>query len=729
MTLSIVASGPATRPGNIPEELKAFDRWVTFAVDGSGVKSRKMPYIGATNEPAKANDPATWISYTAAQQAAEATGRYLGFAFDPTLPYTFLDFDGVLGPKGVIKAYASIVIDTLDTYTEASISGAGVHVICRGRPPAGFTKEGMNGKVEVYPAAGGRFALLTGNTRPGLGNDSAEITDCTDQLRVFFPARPSHELVQTTPNGALTTIPAELTPEEIAALVEAVRAAWTEGQRHFVALSMGGILARNSVPEDQALQIITAVDEAPEWRRPVRDSYRRQAGGGDLAAYQSLRELMPADALERVDSTLARFWEARRPKIITPNRTRKLVAGSVPAGEAAAIDSFPAPPAEVFHGWFGAYLELVKDTTEAPDQFHLAAALTIAGAYAGRNVYTKLASGQIFPNLYTVLTGLSSESKKDTAIKRAWDMALDPTWVRERTNPPYVERSGVASAEAFIKGLSTNSNVIIRMSEFSEVMANARRKGTTTILTMLMKAFDNPPQLSNDSLANPAMALNPYVSILAGTQPDILAQDLTDADISSGFANRILFVPGTGKGPNPWPDDVDERKVHEHWLQLRSKLRTYGHGQHLPVNRTPQVKKLWEEFYMAPRGESPMERTLAQRHQIMALKIALIYAMSDGATAIEFEHLSRAITFIDWMWSCVRPLSGTWAAPKEEKLYERMMKLLTQKPLYRKDIWPKVKRRDCTYNDFSRLIDNMVRQGTLAVNEEGRVGIPDDSSR
>lgn len=727
MTLSVVDRGPETRPGNIPDELKALPRWVNFAVETRNGKGNKVPYVGATNQRAKANDPATWISYEAALAATEATGRYLGFAFTPDLPYTFLDFDDVLGANGAIKAYASIVIDTLDSYAEASISGRGVHVICGGRPPERFTKEGVQGKVEVYPVSGGRFALLTGLTRPGLGNESALIVDCTEPLARFFPAGPTHELM---PNGRLEPIPGavseRLTDDELATLIEAVRAARTPGQMHHVDVAWGGICAKNDVPEDQAAHVIDVLsDGETKALNSVRDSYRRWANGGDLSAYQDLRVLMPPDALATVDGIFRQRFEARQPRIVTPGRARKLVAGS---GPDTAIDTFPAPPPEVFHGWFGGYLELVSDTTEAPDQFHLASALTIIGAYAGRRAYTKLASGKVYPNNYTVLVGNSSESKKDTAISRAWNMALDPEWARTRTNLPYVERNGVASAEAFIKGLSTNSNVIIRMSEFSEVLANARRKGTTTILTMLMKAWDTPPQLSNDSLANPALALNPFVSMLAGTQPDVLAQDLTDTDISSGFANRILFVPGSGKGPNPWPDEVDERKLHAHWIKVRHNIMAYSEGDYVPVNRTPQVKDLWEQFYMVPRGDSPVERTLAQRHQVMALKVALIYAITDCSKTIEFEHLSRAISFIDWMWSCVRPLSGSWAVPKEEKLFERMIKLLNlQGPTYRKDIWPRVKRRDCTYNDFSRLIDNMVRQGTLAMNEEGRVGIPEPS--
>lgn len=725
MTLSVVARGPETRPGNIPDELRQLPRWVTFAVESRNGKGNKVPYIGATNQHARANDPATWISYEAALQATEATGRYLGFAFTPDLPYTFLDFDDVLGGKGAIKAYASIVIDTLDSYAEASISGKGVHVICGGRPPERFTKEGVQGRVEVYPQSGGRFALLTGNTRPGLGNESALVTDCTEQLAVFFPAGPTHELR----GGAFVSLnenPGDrLSDAELAALLDAVKAARQPGQQHHVDLAWGGICAKNGVPEDQALHVIDVLSGGESKAlKSVQDSYRRYAGGGDLSAFQALRELMPTDALAIVDGIFTRRFEARQPRIVTPGRTRKLVAGG---GADAAIDTFPAPPPEVFHGWFGGYLELVTDTTEAPDQFHLAAMLTIAGAYAGRKVYTKLASGKIYPNLYTVLVGNSAESKKDTAVNRAWAAPEPPDWVRTRATLPYVERNNVESSQSFIKGLSTNSNVIIRMSEFSEILANARRKGTTTILTMLMKAWDNPPQLSNDSLANPAYVANPSVSILAGTQPDVLAADLVSTDITSGFANRILFVPGTGKGPNPWPDEVDAKALWEHWQRLRHNITAYGDGEYIAVNRTPEVIALWEQFYTTPRGETATERTMAQRHQNMVLKVALIYAISDCSKTIEHVHLSRAIAFVDWMWGCVRPMLGGWGTNNDNRLLERIMAVLQRTgPIKSRALWPRVKDPKWTYNDYSRLIDNLKRQQMLAINEAGEIGICDD---
>lgn len=711
------------RINSLPDELKQLPRWITFdVIPGRNGKLDKFPLIAGTRTKAKCNDSSTWRTFEEALTAAEAQGLWLGFAFTPDLDLTFIDFDGVLGAGGVVKSYAQLVIDQLDSYTEASVSGNGVHVIVRGRPPEGFTKDRIAGKVEVYPSQGGRFALLTGDTRPGLGSMDGFIEERSRELAGFFPPMERRQAAPVQQNGASA---ARLSENDLRIIVDALRPSRVAGQMHELDLAVAGILLKNGVEEDQARQIVGELsDQEAKALAAVRDTYAR-AGGINVRGYQALRELIPAGALAAIDGTLQPYFQAQQPKLVTPGRSRVLLAGDNTPD--VQLDRFPEPPPEVYHGWFSGYVELVENTTEAPNQFHLASALTIIGAYAGRNVYTKLASGRVYPNNYTVLTGNSSESKKDTAMKRAWDMAVGPESIRERTALPYVEKGGVASAESFIKGLTNQSNVVIRMSEFSEVLANARRKGTTTILTMLMKAWDTPPQLSNDSLTNPAMAINPFVSVLAGTQPEVLAADLIGSDITSGFANRIMFVPGSGKGHNSWPDEVDELKLHAHWVKVRANLRAYGIDEYIPVNRTPEVIELWDQFYCAPRGETAIERTMSQRHQILVLKVALIFAISDCYKTIEHVHLARAIVFVNWMWEALKPLISGWATSNDNRLEQRIMEVLRQTgPIKRRILWHKSKNPRWSANDFARLVRSMTDNGTIAMNEEGLIGIVND---
>ena len=78
---------------------------------------------------------------------------------------TFIDLDDVRDPEtGAIAPWALRLITIFDSWTELSVSGAGLHIFCHGQLPGSGFANYLDGdpeqKVEVYSA--GRFAYLTG---------------------------------------------------------------------------------------------------------------------------------------------------------------------------------------------------------------------------------------------------------------------------------------------------------------------------------------------------------------------------------------------------------------------------------------------------------------------------------------------------------------------------------------------------------------------------------------
>lgn len=294
------------RPQNIPDELKTLDHWVVFAVEpGRNGKSNKIPYIPGTQRKARSNDPTTWRSFGEALADAKRRDLFLGFCFTPDLGYTFLDLDNVLGAQHAIRHYAQPLIDTLDSYTEVSASGRGIHVFVRGTMPPNFAKEQIGGPVEVYPIGGGRFCLVTGDTRPGIGSLDGHIEDRAAALARFFPPRPA----AAAQNGNHAT---KLTDDELAAIIEALNDYRTPGQMHRLDLGIGGMFAKSGVPLDQALTIIDALSgNEPKAEQAIRDSYAKFAAGGRVRGYQGLADLdVPTDVLATIDAILSRVWHA-----------------------------------------------------------------------------------------------------------------------------------------------------------------------------------------------------------------------------------------------------------------------------------------------------------------------------------------------------------------------------------------------------------------------------------
>ncbi len=163
----------------IPEELKALPNWVTFKLlpDEKRGKPRKVPFDAKTGTPAKSNDPSTWCDFQTAASAEGYSG--IGFMFSES-PYFGIDIDDVADefPKFMEgePCLLSDFVDTLQSYTEKSTSGNGIHIICRGTlPPNGRRK----GNIEMYES--GRFFVMTGQSV----SQYPDIADCTETIKTL----------------------------------------------------------------------------------------------------------------------------------------------------------------------------------------------------------------------------------------------------------------------------------------------------------------------------------------------------------------------------------------------------------------------------------------------------------------------------------------------------------------------------------------------------------------
>ena len=152
---------------NIPEELKQRQQWVVWRYlppKRSGDKWRKVPHT-VRGEFASTTDPSTWSTYAAAVDAYNV-GEYdgLGYVFTADDPYIGLDFDHAYDQvTGQFAEPARSTILELNTYSELSASGTGVHALVKGRLPF---PGGKRDWVEVYKQ--GRYFTITGVTIEGL---------------------------------------------------------------------------------------------------------------------------------------------------------------------------------------------------------------------------------------------------------------------------------------------------------------------------------------------------------------------------------------------------------------------------------------------------------------------------------------------------------------------------------------------------------------------------------
>lgn len=156
----------AVQYSNIPDELRERDRWVCWRVKDRDGKPTKVPVDANTGDFAKSDDEDTWASFEKAREyheneATDTAG--VGFMFSRDGRYAGVDLDDCVEPAtGSVDAWARDIVERLDSYTEFSPSGTGLHVIVEGIVPP---KGSRSGNVEMYDER--RFFTVTGDVGTG----------------------------------------------------------------------------------------------------------------------------------------------------------------------------------------------------------------------------------------------------------------------------------------------------------------------------------------------------------------------------------------------------------------------------------------------------------------------------------------------------------------------------------------------------------------------------------
>ena len=174
--MSTIYTGPIPDDLNrIPDVLKARPQWVLWRgadkiKDDGTIGLNKIPIDPQTLNKGSTTDPDTWNTFehcTAAlsvaleewelEDPAAYRGGGIGFVFTFDDPFVGVDLDNSIDTAGNIAPWAQGIIDRLQSYTQRSCSGTGLHVVIQGTLPPGRRQDG---NLQMWEAA--RFFAMTG---------------------------------------------------------------------------------------------------------------------------------------------------------------------------------------------------------------------------------------------------------------------------------------------------------------------------------------------------------------------------------------------------------------------------------------------------------------------------------------------------------------------------------------------------------------------------------------
>jgi uncharacterized protein (DUF927 family) len=169
------------RYSNIPDEIKKLNNWLCWDLIEKNGRYTKVPKNPKSGNNASSTNPNTWSDFETALKASERHSG-IGFVFTNS-DYFGVDIDGIEGDIQKFKAgqkdnIVSEFVDTLQSYSEYSQSGKGIHIIARGEIPKGGNRKGQ---YEFYDKNSPRFFVMTGN----VAGPYKEIREATDEVKAL----------------------------------------------------------------------------------------------------------------------------------------------------------------------------------------------------------------------------------------------------------------------------------------------------------------------------------------------------------------------------------------------------------------------------------------------------------------------------------------------------------------------------------------------------------------
>ena len=180
-------------------ELSEYSQCVVWNLlaDCGGARALKVPLNPHDGSPAKANDTRTWGTYEEALRYSSKhglSGNAGGIGFEFANDYAGIDLDDVALAGGKLKPFADEVVRLMDSYTEFSPSGKGLHILFKLNVPLsefGSCRRNSALGIEMYDQ--GRYFTITGNVY-GAPKSIAERTEAARKVYYKYLATREHKL-------------------------------------------------------------------------------------------------------------------------------------------------------------------------------------------------------------------------------------------------------------------------------------------------------------------------------------------------------------------------------------------------------------------------------------------------------------------------------------------------------------------------------------------------------
>jgi hypothetical protein len=337
----------------------------------------------------------------------------------------------------------------------------------------------------------------------------------------------------------------------------------------------------------------------------------------------------------------------------------------VPPPEGAAgkvrivrLDSSPPLPKDnwperlgtaAYHGIAGETVRAIEPNTEADSVAILLQFLAAFGNACGRHSYYQVEGDRHPAVIWPVLVGPTAKGRKGTAWGRVREVMaqVDPGWASDHIVSGLSSGEGIVHAvrdpvvngdgEEVASGVADKRLLVIEP-EFASPLRHMERSGN--ILSSTLRSFWDTGSSASLTKNSPEKATGATVTVIGHITVDEIRRYLTKTERANRLANRFLFALVRRSKSLPFGGDrVDLHPFVE-------RLKEF-HARAWPdqrINWTDAGGAIWASVY--PRlseGKPGLAGAVTSRAETQVVRLALTYALLDGAAAIDAAHVDAAL--------------------------------------------------------------------------------------
>lgn len=349
-------------------------------------------------------------------------------------------------------------------------------------------------------------------------------------------------------------------------------------------------------------------------------------------------------------------------------------------------DTWPIIDQAAFYGLAGDVVRTIEPHTEADPIAILVQFLVYFGNVVGRNPHYRIEGDYHRANIYAVLVGDSSKSRKGTSAGRVRSVMkyADEKWTDERV------KSGLSSGEGLINEVRderrsisqdtkeieivdtgvTDKRLLIAEPEFANALTVMERAGNT-LSPVIRAAWDGLP-LSTLTKNSPLKATGTHISIVGHITTDELRARMNRTDLANGFANRFLFVCVRRSKLLPHGGSISDDEIRALGERVRLAVEYATTVTHITM--TKDARDAWEIAYPFLSADRPgLLEAVTARAEAQVIRLALLCGLLDHKREIDLPHLRAALAVWEYAEaSAVRIFGDALGDPIADEIYRAL---------------------------------------------------------